>query len=193
MGRKEEFDPQVIATTLMGCVQETFEKMCHVSFSQTPEFHAKEIIEYDSRMRIFGLEKFNGPCYMSFLNFYFNQKDFEAKKCCGVMVLYIEEEAAEKLVRALGQSGLDAEDPEIILDTCGEFCNVIAGQFKNELRSFGYMDLVISAPLKYHNIIPEGVDFPYSEHKQYELMFYLWKQKVVVVDMVMAPVPHVTQ
>jgi len=188
---QEEFDPQVIATTMMGCAQETFEKMCNVTFSKSPEFIEKEIIEYEGRMRTFGQEKFNGPCYISALNFYLDNKDYKAKHACGVMVVYIEEEANEKLVRALGQPELDPEDEEIILDTCGEFCNVIAGQFKNELRSFGYIDLVISAPIKYRNDVPQGVDFPYSESKYYELSFHIWKERLIVLETVMAPVPHV--
>jgi len=187
----EEFDPQVIATTLMGCVQDTFEKMCHVTLSKPPEFIEKDIIEYGSRMRVFGPEKFNGSCYIAAINFYLNQQKFKEDDSCGVMVLYIQDETTGKLMKALGQPGLDEDDEETLLDTCGEFCNVIAGQFKNELRSFGYIDLVISAPLKYKNDIPEGVNFKYSEYKLYELSFHIWKEKLIVVDATMSPVPHV--
>lgn len=189
---KEEFDPQVIATTMMGCVQETFEKMCNVSLSKAPEFNEKEIIEYDGRMRVFGLEKFDGPCYISAINFYVDKKHFEEKDSSGVVVLYIEEEAAEKLGKAMGQSEADLEDEEVVLDTCGEFCNVVVGQFKNELRALGYIDLIISAPIKHKNDISEGVDFQYSEKKLYELNFHVWKRKLIVVDITMAPVPLIT-
>ena len=69
-GKQKEFDPQIIATTIMGCVQNTCETMCKMAFSKDPEFNELNIIEYDSRMRTFGLEKFNEPCYASFINFY---------------------------------------------------------------------------------------------------------------------------
>lgn len=186
----EKFDPQVIATTLMGCVQDTFEKMCHINFSQQPSFIEKTIIEYQSKMRLFGLEKFNGPCYIGIINLYLDKHFYDKKNSCGVIALFVQEDIAPDLVKSMGNRGLDADDPEIILDTVGEFCNVVVGQFKNELRSFGYKDLTISAPMKYHNDVPEGVDFPYAETKYYEISFFVKKEKVFVVNVTIAPIPH---
>src|SRR3990172_6447999 len=164
------FDKQAIATTLIGCVQEIFTKTCHLTFSKEPEYVEREIIEYNSRMRIFGLEKFNGPCYIAVVNFYLNKREYEAKNVQGVMVLYILEEIIEKLMKALNFEGVGSneEDVESILNGCGEFCNMIAGQFKNALPALGYSDLVISAPSKYVNDIPDGVEFHYGEYKLYE-------------------------
>ncbi len=188
----EKFDPQVIATTLMGCVQETFDKMGRITFSQKPDFVAKEVIEYESRMRLFGLEKFNGPCYVGVINLYLNKKAYDVKESCGLIVLLVREDIAPELVKAMGNTGIDEEDEEIIMDSVGEFCNVVVGQFKSELRSFGYPDLTISAPAKYRNYAPDGADFPYSEYKYYEISFYIKKQKAIVVVVTMAPIPHIT-
>lgn len=187
--KNEQFDPQVIATTIMGVVQDTFEKMCHASFSKPPEFVEKKIIEYNSKMRVFGLEKFNGPCYASVINFYVNLHYQEKKETCGTFVLYVEEDIALRMLKELGYTGFNEEDEDLIKDSCGEFGNVIAGNFKNELKEIGYSDLIISAPTTYKNDIPDGVDFPYSQDKLCEIGFYLWKEKAIVIDMTMAAVP----
>lgn len=187
----EKFDPQIIATTLMGCAQDTLQKTCQITLSQKPTFIKREIIEYDSKMRLLGLEKFNGPCYLSSINFYLDQQHFSDKICCGVVALFVEEAFAEIVAKSFGQKGLDCEDPEIIMDCSGEICNVIVGQFKNELRSFGYSNLVISAPIKAINDIPEGVDFPYGEDSYYELSFVVKGEKVMVAIIVLAPIPNI--
>lgn len=187
MAKKEEFDPQVIATTLMGCVQETCEQMCKASFSQDPEYVEKNIIEYNSRMRTFGLEKFNAPCFVAAINFYENKKMFDLGDSCGVLVLYVEEMFAGTLLKELAP-GMDLGDEAIVLDCCGELCNVIAGQFKNEIKTYGFSDLTISAPMKYANDIPQGVNFHYSETKFYETSYFIKKEKALVVDITLAPI-----
>ncbi len=186
MTKDSEFDLKAVATTLMGCVKSALEKMCNVEFSQEPKFVEKEIIEYNSRIRTFGLEKFDGPCHIIAINLYENENHLETKNACGAVILYFEEEMAKSLVKSAGQ-GLDSEDAETITNYCGEICNMVIDLFKNELSSFGYSDLTISAPLKYRNDVSEGVDFRYSEDKIYETSFYLNKQKAIVADVTLAP------
>ncbi len=190
VAKDREFDPQVIATTLMGCVQTTLEQMYNLKLSQDPEFEEKEIIEYASRMQTFGLEKFNGPCYISAINFYLSPRHLEEHDPVGAIVIYIREDLAVRFLKALGFEDADEEDEEIVLDCCGELANIITGQFKNELTSLGYKDLTISAPIKAKNDIPGGVEFNYNEYKLYELTFYLWKEKTMVINITMAPVEH---
>ena len=105
--KNKEFDQQKVATTLMTSVQTTLEKMYHLSLTQDPEFIEKEIIEYNSRMRTFGLEKFNAPCYVSAINFYLSQKHLEKHDALGAMVLYINEDSALKLLKASGFKNVD--------------------------------------------------------------------------------------
>ncbi|MCD4782174.1 MAG: chemotaxis protein CheX [Candidatus Omnitrophica bacterium] len=189
MTAKNKFDQQVIATTLMGCVQETFRTMCHIEFEEQPDFQEKEIIEYNSRMRAFGLEKFEGPCYVSIIYFYLNQKDFKAERANGALALFIEDSISQTLLHSLGHRSLNEDDKSIVMDTCGEFANVVAGQFKNELQNFGYVDVIISAPKTYINDVPEGINFNFDELKYYEMCFYLKKTKALVIDITMGPVP----
>ncbi|MCA9407140.1 MAG: hypothetical protein KC733_00480 [Candidatus Omnitrophica bacterium] len=180
--KEEKFDPQVLATTMMGGVKSIFEKMSTLTFSQDPEFKEREIIEYDSRWRVFGLEKFNSACYVAVINFYRSTADQELHKACGAFVLYIEEGNAAKLLKALGYPDVDDEDLSIMFDIVGELCNVLAGQFKNDLLGLGFPDLVMSAPQKYRNDVPDGVEFEYEQTTYYELSFFLWKEKVFVID-----------
>jgi len=49
-------------------VESTLTKMCNVAFSQEPEFEVRDIIEYRGKMRTFGLEKFNAPCFLAAVN-----------------------------------------------------------------------------------------------------------------------------
>ncbi|MCA9401611.1 MAG: chemotaxis protein CheX, partial [Candidatus Omnitrophica bacterium] len=163
MPSKQSFDPQVLSTSIMSVVDETFKTMCNLSFTSEPKFGESEIIEYESRMRVFGLEKFNGPCYVTVINFFLDDKKLQQEDPCGTMVVYFEEDCASKILKALGYQIFNEDDEETVMDNCGEFCNVIAGNFKNELVNLGYKELVINAPLKYRNDIPEGVIFPYDE------------------------------
>jgi chemotaxis protein CheY-P-specific phosphatase CheC len=139
-------------------------------------------------MRLFGLEKFNGPCYIGDINLYADKNALDQKNTCGLVALFVKEDIAPDLAKAMGNKGLDVEDPEIIKDTVGELCNVIVGQFLNELRAFGYKDITISAPIKDYNDVPEGVDFPYNETKYYEITFFVKKEKTFVINVAIAPV-----
>ncbi|MBF0484124.1 MAG: hypothetical protein HQL25_05400 [Candidatus Omnitrophica bacterium] len=185
----DQFDPQVMVTALMGYVQEILETKCKAKLSEKAAFLKKNIIEYDSKMRLFGLEKFDGPCYVAAINLYLTKQKLENKDCCGVIVLFLDEEIAELFVRAL-QPGVSYEDPDVVMDNCGELCNIIAVQFKNEAVNFGYANLFLSAPVKAHNDIMYGVDFPFEEDFYYEISFKVKNRKAVVVSFVMANVAN---
>ena len=180
--KQKSFDPQAIAKTSISVVEAAVLQMGNLTFSQQPEFVERKIIEYNSRMRVFGMEIFNGPCYISVVNYYLSQKHLENHDSCGAFVLYLEEDNAGKFLKSLGQKGLNENDPTVMQDACGEFCNTLAGNFKNELSKFGYSNLISSAPQNYYNTIPEGVEFHFSEYVKYETSFHFWKQKIMAVD-----------
>lgn len=180
--KEKAAESQPIATTCLKVIQEAIQSKSMQVFSQDPVIAQREIIEYDSRMRVFPMEKFNGPCYITVVNYYLTDQDLKNHNAYGAFVLYIEEECAGKLLKSLGHKGFDEDDEETVLDICSEFCKLLASNYKNELKNLGYKDLVMSDPLKYHNVVPEGVEFNYSEYVKYELSFYLWKQKALVVD-----------
>ncbi len=187
--KSASFDPQIIATTCMRVVESTIQQMCNLTFSQSPQSVPRDIIEYDSRMRIFGMEIFNGPCYISVVNYYLTPKHLEDHDACGAFVLYLEEKVAGQLLKALFK-GFDDDEESVMLDTCGQFCHILGENFKNEISKQGYLDLSMSAPQNYRNNCPEGVEFHYDEYIKYETSFYFWKEKAMAVDITLSPVPE---
>jgi len=184
----EEKETAVIATTLQGSVESLFAAMSKVPFSQDPEISEKDIIEYNSRMRVFGLEKFNGPCFVASCSFYLSEENLKNHAAHGTVVIYLEEDMSTQLLKTLGYKDFNENDEESVLNVCGEFCTALSEQFKNDLQKIGYKDFKISEPLKYKNSISEGVEFNYDQYKMHEISFFMWKQKVLVCDVTMAPI-----
>ncbi len=178
----KEFDNQVLNTTIMGVVQHTFKSMLHVQSVVEPVVVERDIIEFDGCMRVFPMEKFNGPVFIAFVNFYYDQKEQDANNAVGAFVLFVKEEVAEKFLKAFGRPTSEAEDEEVLLDVVGEFCNVLGGNVKNELVGLGYVDIAMSAPYKYKNSVPEGIPFDYSLYQKQEITFTFWNQKCIVVE-----------
>ena len=186
MASQSPLDSKAIGAMCVNIVEESFRQMGNLSFSQDPVSVKRDIIEYSSRMRVFGMEMFNGPCYISVVNYYFSQSHVQRHDACGAFVLYVEEGSSEKLFKALGYRDFHDEDEATMLETCGKLCNVLGGNFKNELAKQGFGDLVMSAPQNYHNSVPEGVEFHYDEYSKSETSFYLWKEKIVAADITLS-------
>ena len=184
------FDKQVLNTTIMGVVQETFKKMLHVESAVEPVVVEKDIIESDGRMRVFPMEKFNGPAYVAFVNFFSTEKDVSDNIPAGTFVLFVKEDVAEKLLKAFGLPSSSAEDEEILMDNVGEFCNILVGNVKTDLVELGFVDFFMSAPYKYKNSIPEGVPFDYSLYQKQEISFTFWNQKCIVIEVCMGYIPQ---
>ena len=176
-----------VATALMSCLQRIFQKANGLPFSKDPDSLERDVIEYDSRMRTFGLERFNGPCFVTSISFYLSQQDMDAHKAQGAIVLFIEESSVGRILKAMGEAKFNEDDDEVVFEKCAEFCNVIAMDFQQEISSLGYKNLVVGKPNAQRNDIAEGVEFPYDQYKFSELNFYFFKRKAVVVDVVMAP------
>lgn len=186
----KEFDKQVLNTTVMSVVQDTFYKMLHAEMQGEPVFVEKDIIEYDSRMRVFPMEKFNGPCYVAYINFFLSHKVLEEGLVIGSFVLFVKGDVAERLLKAFGRPLKDAEDESILFDNIGEFCNILAGHVKNELTNLGYADLTISPPTISKNSVESGVPFDYALYRKHEISFQFWGQKCIVIEVCMGYVPQ---
>jgi hypothetical protein len=174
----------------MGVVQDTFKKMLHIESAVDPVVFEKDIIEYDGFMRVFPMEKFNGPVFISYVNFYLTQKELEKNNTDGTFVFFVKEDVAEKLLKAFGRPLKEAEDEEVLMDIVGEFCNILAGNVKNELVGLGYADISMSAPHKSKNSVPDGVPFDYELFTKQELSFTFWNQKCIVVEACMGNIPQ---
>lgn len=186
----KNFDVQVLNTTLMGCIEEILGKMSGVSPTENPSVRTVDIIEYEGRMRVTGMEKFNAPSYVSVVNYYLNQSDLEKHRAKGAVVVFVDAENAGKLYKALGFAVPDDEDESSMLDACGELCNVLGGSFKNELSNMGFIDMSMSAPHNYKNTVMQGVEYSPDQETKQEFSFYYWKRKAIVVEVTLANIPQ---
>ncbi len=177
-----------VAALLLGSIQGVIQNRSSLEFSKDPQMLEKDIIEYESRLRTFGLEKFNGPCYLVSVSFYLSAQALKEEDAYGTLVFYIEEEATPKFLKAIGSGVKDDDDEELILDNLAGIVESIIEDFKNKLTAQNYPNLIQGEPLKTKNDVFEGVPFPYSQSKYYELSFYLWKNKALVADVTMLTV-----
>jgi hypothetical protein len=175
-----------LAEAVQQSVEEFVKKKSGLTFSKDSDWTEKNIIEYDSRMRIFGMEKFNGGAYISSVNFYRNEEDKKANKCCGALIMFVDEENATKILRSFSYKIKSDDDEDQILDSLADLCLKFTEGFKEELSKFGVVNPVISLPSKHRNDASEGVAFPYQIYKYVENNFYMFKQKAFVVNTVMA-------
>jgi hypothetical protein len=184
---KKDSDFQAFVKTLAGATDKTFKSMCSLVIDDAPKIRKFFIVECDGKMRVSGMEKFNGPAYISTISFYRSAEDTKKHKACGAIVLYIEQTEAERLLKSLGYRDANEEDQDSMMKPCGEFCKIIAGNFKNELVTEGNVDLVMSSPENYHNSVPLGVDFGYDQVEQYELRFAIRGKEIMAVDITLSP------
>jgi len=149
-----------------------------------------DIVEYNGRMRCIGIEKFAAPAYISVINFYLNAQDASShKRAKGALVAYVEFENAGKLYKNLGISIPEDEDDASMMNACGEFCKMLANALVEELAKKGYADLFLSAPSNYKNSIMQGAEYSLDQTQKYELSFFCWKRKAIVVESSFASIP----
>ena len=184
-------DPAVLKTALMGVVEPILSKMSSigVSPSQDPQVNEIDIVEYDGRMRVAGLEKFNSVCFVSAVNFYLSQAEQKQNKVKGAMVLYMDSENGSKIYKVLGFPVPDDEDDISMMEACGKICKLIGEGFVNALTNSGYTSLVMSEPDNHKNNIMEGIAFSKEQKKLQEFCFFYWKKKTIAIELTLAAIP----
>jgi len=182
-------DDQALSSAVVSIVEDTFKQLCRAEFSADPVVVEKNIIEYDGRMRLFPMEKFNAPAYVAAVTYHLSQKQLEAVDPAGTFVLYVKEDMIEKLFKAFGRPVIEAEDEVKCLDMAGQFCSILAGNLKNQLAGLDLIDLFVSTPYTYKNAVPDGVPFDYSLFKKHEFSFSFWKEKCIVIEVCMGNIP----
>ena len=178
MPTKQKSDAK-LATSCIKVVEDTLKKMSALTFSQDPEPFERTLIEYESRMRVFGMEIFNGTCFISVVNYYSSEQNKQNHDAVGAFVFYLEESAAGRILKALGYREFDEDDEAAVLEKTGQFTQVLAEAYKNEI---GQSNLILSAPKGYRNTVPEGVEFSYDQFTKYQIDFFISKQKAIAVD-----------
>ncbi len=183
-------DPQVLTGAFMAAMGQMLEKLSNIPASQEPKIEESEIIEYEGRMRVSGMEKFNSPAFLSVVNFYLNQGEMQRHKPKGALILYLEAENISKFLKAFGVHFADDEDDKSLMDACGKVCEAVAAEFKNELTRKGYVELVLSNPSNYKNNILEGIAYSQDQKTKQTVNFFYFKTKAIVADLTMADLPR---
>ncbi len=188
-GAKTNPDLELFAQALSKSVTKMFRERNDIKFSQEPELVKRNIIEYNGMMRADGMEKFNEPTYISFINYFNNPADMEKNKAIGGIVVYIEQTYVADLLKLLKYPAVDDDDAEALSDCCGTLCNIVAGAFKTEISNMGYIELEMSHFTSYRNRAVVGLPFSFNERDKYELSFFIKNEKRLIVDMSMGIVP----
>ena len=167
-----------------------FQKYGKFLITQETEIKKHDIMEYNRRMRVSAMEKFNAPGYLSSVSFYRTQKDLDTHHACGALVIHIVEENLKKIFEALGITGFDDDDPEHVIKKNGELCTLVAEEFKKELTAKGYPELVISKPVGARNAIADGVDFGFDQYEKIDMTFSFKNNKILNVEITLTNLPH---
>ena len=180
-------DSQILVKTFLNATQQAFASTSgKVVPSDDPTTKAQNIIEYQGRMSVTGMDKFNGPTYIVGVSFYLNEQDRDKHRAKGAMVLYLEASNAEKILRGFGHPVSDDDEDEETVAAYGKLCITLADKFKESLAQAGYPSLVLSTPVSNKNSLPEGIDFSLDQRQKQEISFSFWKKKALVVDLTMA-------
>jgi hypothetical protein len=174
------FDPELLTKMLLATAQETIGRS-KVAPSDPPTTKFQGVIEYQGRMSVTAMEKFNGPTYISGVSLYLSPQDKEKHKAVGAVTLYLEASNTEKLLKAFGYSVGEDEEDEEVLSSCGKLCTTMAEGLKKELAKANFPELTLSAPVSEKNSLADGIEFG-SHTEKLEASFYFWKKKVLVVD-----------
>jgi len=149
-----------------------------------PKITKQVIYEYESRMRVTALEKFNSAGYVAGTGFYKTQKNLESHEASGAIVLYVKEEEIEQTFKWFGHKIAEEEEDQCI-DACGKVGALIAEQFKKSLVAHGYAELVSSPTYSFRNTMPAGIDFSFDQYDKYEILFSVKGSPRLAIDVTM--------
>ncbi|MBL8013523.1 MAG: chemotaxis protein CheX [Candidatus Omnitrophica bacterium] len=175
-------DFQVIATTLLGAVNQAVNGFLHVHSDQEPTVVPRPLLAED-KWYVSSFGEFYDSSYISVIYFYRNSKDREANRFCGVFVLYLKEALAPNLIKAFGYKDTAETNNEVVADITAELANNIAGVFKKDLSGLGYPELEISAPMKFKGSAG-WLSYPKNEKQYYRVTAFVWGQKFALDVMV---------
>ena len=184
----KSFDPHIINPIITGFVEELMTKKGNLVSSQPFEVIAKPIDEYEDRMLIKASDKFDVPVYIAASSIYLNKAEMQGHRARGALVIYMDIEVADKLLKAAGLQVPYDEDDESMMALCGSFCQLIANALKDRLLEAGFTALEFSSPEIFKNTISEGVEFSKDQHEKQEISFYFLKHKALVIDWTLAPI-----
>lgn len=176
---------QLLAET----VKKLFLERGELEFSKEPVLTKRNIVEYKGRMRADGMEKFNSPTFVAFINFYLDAANMQKHNALGAVIVYVEQDFIAPVMKKLKYPPINDEDNKAMCDACGTLCNIICGAFKSALVAQSFKELEMSHFSSYRNTAGNGVEFNFKEYDLYELRFELDNVKRLVLELTMATVP----
>jgi two-component system chemotaxis response regulator CheY len=173
-----------LALGLSAAIKKIFFEKTETTFSSEPRLEKKFITEFERKMRVDAMEKFNSTTVFSTIEFASNEEDLERQEYMLTLVVYLEQKFLPDFLRLLQYPYIDSDDEAEVKDGCGTLANLIAGQYKREMAVLGYKDLMMSPFESYINTAPNGVGIPRGLTEKYELSFDVEGTKRLVVELV---------
>ncbi len=173
-----------LALALTAAVKKIYYDKSEMTFSSEPILEKKIVTQFVHRMRVDAMEKFNSITAFSVLKFAANEADLGKQKYLITIVVYLEQKFLPEFLRLLKYPYIDSDDEMEVKDGCGTLINLIAGQYKREMASLGYKDVMMSPFESYINTTADGVGIPNGATEKYELSFEIEGTKRLVVEMV---------
>jgi len=173
-----------LALALCAAIKKIFFEKSETTFSSEPGLEKKFITEFERKMRVDAMEKFNSTTVFSSVEFASNEEDLQRREYMLTLVVYLEQGYLPDFLRLLQYPYIDSDDEAEVKDGCGTLVNLIAGQFKREMAHLGYRDLMMSPFESYINTAPNGVGIPRGLTEKFELSFDVEGSKRLVVELV---------
>ncbi|MBF0618597.1 MAG: hypothetical protein HQL19_00335 [Candidatus Omnitrophica bacterium] len=161
-----------------------------IYLSADPEPKEKNIVQFEKRMRVDGLEKFGDRTAFSTVFFCRDKEHLERHAAVGSFTIFIPVNYISKLLWQMEYPRIDEEDDMMVLDACGTVANLVAGYFVKEMMDMGYVHLEMSHFESYINTAVDGVEFPSDQATKYETEFYIKGEKRIVTELAMGYVPR---
>jgi len=172
-----KLDFQVIATTLMGAMNESVSGFLKVKQDKEPTIVTKPLYVED-KWNVSSYGEFIDGSYISVIYFYRHAKDRGTNNYCGMLVLIITNSIVNYMVKGFGYKNSQEAGAEMAADIAAELANNIAGVFKKDLSGVGYPELEISAPMKFKGFAV-GLDYPKGEKQFHRVTSFVWGQRIV--------------
>ena len=189
MGRRDNPNLESMAKTLEEVVVKHFKTQERLTLSKAPKLEKNNILEYDKRLKVSAMDKFNNPGYPFAVNYYASEADIKKFKPLGAVILYFVEKDIAVFLKAFELRNFDDENPEEIASQCREFGQQISKQFLDALSAQGYLNLTMSAPICERNDL-KGVLFSLDQYDKYEISFYIKDVKTLVAELTMTVLPR---
>ncbi len=188
--KPDEFYIQTLM--LAEVIKRILDRKASIFLSRVADFNLKPIVSFKNRMRVSGIEKFDGVTYISVVYFYLNQEAMKEERPVGTLIVYMEDEYVEEFLRKLDYPKIDEDDQEAVEDACGTITNLIAGNFKSGLTQLGYQELMMSHFMSYRTEVINGVEYDPSQTQKYEISFDVRNRRRIVAELVMGKVPKIS-